>query len=79
MKYLLYGVLLPIKDEEESIFRQTDLPSLQKYCYENNDNIISSQEYHIAHFGQSIELADVEEFLKKIGDLVLEQGRKCKE
>ena len=77
MKYLLYGMLLPIKDEEESIFRQKDLPNLQRYCYENN-NIISNQEYPIVHFGQSIELKNVEEFVNKVGDLVLEQSKKCK-
>ena len=27
--------LLPVKDEEEIIFRLTDLPSLQRYCYDN--------------------------------------------
>lgn len=79
MKYLLYGMLLPIKDEEESIFRQTDLPNLQRYCYENNDNIISNQEYPIVHFGQSIELKNVEEFINKVGDLVIEQTKKYKE
>lgn len=79
MKYLMYGMLLPIKDEEESIFRQTDLPSLQRYCYENDDNIISNQEYPIVHFSQSIELKNVEEFINKVGDLVIEQTKKYEE
>lgn len=50
MKYLMYGMLLPVKDEEEIIFRLTDLPSLQKYCYDNNDNIISNEQYPIVDF-----------------------------
>ena len=50
MKYLMYGILLPIKDEEEMIFRLTDLPSLQQYCYDNSDNIISNEKYPIVNF-----------------------------
>lgn len=79
MKYLMYGILLPVKDEEEIIFRLTDLPSLQRYCYDNNDNIISNEKYPIVDLGQSIELMDVEEFVYKLGDLVIEQVEKYKE
>ena len=50
MKYLMYGILLPVKDEEEIIFRLTDLPSLQRYCYDNNDNITSNEKYPIVDF-----------------------------
>lgn len=79
MKYLMYGILLPVKDEEEIIFRLTDLPNLQRYCYDNNDNIISNEKYPIVDLSQSIELMDVEEFICKLGDLVIEQVEKCKE
>ncbi len=79
MKYLMYGILLPVKDEEEIIFRLTDLPSLQRYCCDNNDNIVSNEEYPIIDLSQSIELMDVEEFIYKLGDLVIEQVEKCKE
>ena len=50
MKYLMYGRLLPVKDEEEITFRLTDLPSLQRYCYDNDDNIISNKKYPIVNF-----------------------------
>ena len=76
MKYLMYGILLPIKDEEEMIFRLTDLPSLQKYCYDNSDNIISNEKYPIVNFSQNIELIDVEDFVYKLGDLVIEQVKR---
>ena len=79
MKYLMYGILLPVKDEEEITFRLTDLPSLQRYCYDNNDNIISNEKYPIVDLSQNIELMDVEEFIYKLGDLVIEQAKKCKE
>lgn len=79
MKYLMYGMLLPVKDEEEITFRLTDLPSLQRYCYDNDDNIISNKKYPVVNFSQNIELADVEEFIYKLGDLVIEQAEKCKE
>ena len=75
----MYGMLLPVKDEEEIIFRLTNLPSLQRYCYDNNDNITSNEKYPIVDFSQNIELADVEEFIYKLGDLVIEQAEKCKE
>ena len=76
MKYLMYGILLPIKDEEEMIFRLTDLPSLQKYCYDNSDNIISNEKYPIVNFSQNIELMDVEDFVYILGDLVIEQVKR---